>query len=154
MKIVIISVGRKSGPEITSLCQEYEKRLANKHQIIWQFVEPETGKMTRNEQRQRESTRIIDKIPDDYLVVLMDEAGKQINNIALGKEFDKWRQLPQPIVIVIGGAFGVSKNLQQRADFVWSLSKLVFPHEIVRLVLTEQIYRIQTILDNQPYHHE
>ena len=69
--------------------------------------------------------------------------------------FDKgWNQASKQVVIIIGGAYGVNETVQKRADFVWSLSNLVFPHQLVRLILTEQLYRSQEIANGNPYHHE
>jgi 23S rRNA (pseudouridine1915-N3)-methyltransferase len=60
----------------------------------------------------------------------------------------------QPVVVIIGGAYGVDDSIHARADLVWSLSELVFPHQLVRLILTEQLYRAQEIAVGNPYHHE
>ena len=87
-------------------------------------------------------------------MILLDERGKNISSPELSKILMNGFVNSQNFVIVIGGAFGVADELRQRANFVWSLSKLVFPHQIVRLILVEQIYRAQEISSGGKYHHE
>jgi 23S rRNA (pseudouridine1915-N3)-methyltransferase len=91
--------------------------------------------------------------PDDYLV-LLDERGKNITSTELATFLQKKADVgTKKIVFLIGGAFGVDPTVQQRAQFTWSFSKLVFPHQLVRLLLAEQLYRAGTILKNEKYHY-
>ncbi|MGE5327716.1 MAG: 23S rRNA (pseudouridine(1915)-N(3))-methyltransferase RlmH, partial [Thiobacillus sp.] len=90
----------------------------------------------------------------DDAVILLDEAGKLINSQDLSRKLTEYFNRSKNIVFVIGGAYGVHDALFERADFIWSLSPLVFPHQLVRLILTEQIYRAQEIDAGHPYHHE
>lgn len=91
--------------------------------------------------------------PEDYLI-LLDEKGKDLSSVELAMLLQKKADTGiKKIVFLIGGAFGVDKAIQQRAQFTWSLSKLVFPHQLVRLILAEQLYRAGTILKNEKYHH-
>ncbi|MCA9332664.1 23S rRNA (pseudouridine(1915)-N(3))-methyltransferase RlmH [Candidatus Saccharibacteria bacterium] len=152
MKLTIISVGRKSSPEIAKLCAEYEKRLSSSFHIDWQLIEPIAGKMKRLEQRERESEKILSGISDSEFVILLDETGKRLNNHQLAASFSKWLGVAKNPIFVIGGAFGVSEKLKNRANVIWSLSDLVFPHEMVRVILVEQIYRTHSIINNLPYH--
>ncbi|HKO79808.1 MAG TPA: 23S rRNA (pseudouridine(1915)-N(3))-methyltransferase RlmH, partial [Chitinophagaceae bacterium] len=91
---------------------------------------------------------------DDYLVVL-DERGKQLSSEGLA-EFIQARanESTKKLIFLIGGAFGVDEAILKRADYKWSLSHLVFPHQLVRLILAEQVYRACTILKNEKYHHK
>lgn len=87
-------------------------------------------------------------------VILLDETGKELSSPELAQFIEKrCMDSGKRVVFVIGGAYGVSQEIKDRADFTWSLSKLVFPHEIVRIVLAEQIYRACTIMRNEKYHH-
>ena len=104
--------------------------------------------------REEETQRILAKIKPSDFVILLDERGKNISSPELAKMLSNGFVNSQNFVIIIGGAFGVSEELRKRANFVWSLSKLVFPHQIVRLVLIEQIYRAQEISSGGKYHHE
>ena len=104
--------------------------------------------------RQEESRRILSHINANAYVILLDEKGKIIDSPGLTKlllvPFESSRQ----VMIIIGGAYGVDETIKQRADFTWSLSHLVFPHQLVRLILVEQLYRAQEIAADNPYHHE
>jgi len=92
-------------------------------------------------------------LPDDY-IILLDERGKQMNSIELSGLVQKLSgEAYKRIVFIIGGAFGVDKVIVEKANIVWSLSKLVFPHMLVRLIVAEQLYRACTILKNEKYHH-
>jgi len=104
--------------------------------------------------REEETLRILEKIKPNDFVILLDERGKNISSPEFAKLLSNGFVNSQNFVIVIGGAFGVTEELRKRANFVWSLSKLVFPHQIVRLVLIEQIYRAQEISSGGKYHHE
>lgn len=87
-------------------------------------------------------------------VILLDEHGKELSSPELAQFIEKrCMDSGKRIVFVIGGAYGVEQSVKDRADFTWSLSKLVFPHELVRLILAEQIYRACTIIKNESYHH-
>lgn len=87
-------------------------------------------------------------------VILLDEHGKELSSPELAQFIEKrCMDSGKRIVFVIGGAYGVEQSVKDRADFTWSLSKLVFPHELVRIILSEQIYRACTIIKNESYHH-
>ena len=89
---------------------------------------------------------------DDYLI-LLDERGKLLNNMALANFIQqRANDSTKTCIFLIGGAYGVSKGIQQRANFTWSLSSLVFPHQLARLILAEQLYRAGTIVRREPYH--
>lgn len=92
------------------------------------------------------------KIEPGSYVILLDEIGKNISSPELSTILE--RQFAHShVTLVIGGAYGVTPELQQRADFIWSLSRLVFPHQLVRLLLVEQLYRAQEIKNGGKYHH-
>lgn len=154
MNISIITVGKRSSGQINALCNEYEKRFSSIHRLEWYLVDAAIGRMEVQERRKRESDKIIEQIKSTDYIVLLDEKGAQINNSETAELFQKSQLLNKKIVLVIGGAFGVSQELYDRADYVWSLSKLVFPHEIIRLILVEQLYRTFSIMSGLPYHHE
>ena len=121
----------------------------------WQLVETKTnGSMTPHEIKENESKLLLSKLNSEDKVILLDETGTELNSVehadALHKHLNK---ATKQLVFVIGGAYGVSDELKKRADFVWSLSPLVFPHQLVRLILVEQLYRAFTILAGEKYHH-
>jgi 23S rRNA (pseudouridine1915-N3)-methyltransferase len=152
MRITIISVGKKHEPAINDLVETYQKRLKD-FTFEWRLVAPE-HRTNSNEQRATESNQITALLPDDSYVVLLDETGKLLDNRQLAGELAKTRDTGQHVVFIIGGAYGVDANIKQRANLVWSLSPLVFPHQLVRAILIEQIYRSAMILQGHPYHHQ
>ena len=149
--IKTIAIGKKHEKWILNGIQEFEKRLKKPYDLRWDILPHSV--FSDDKARFEEGERIMKALrPGDY-VVLLDERGKNISS----PEFSNMLELgfinSQNIVVIIGGAYGVSEDLRSRADFVWSLSKLVFPHQIVRLILTEQIYRAQEISSGGKYHH-
>jgi len=104
--------------------------------------------------KRQEGKIIMAKINKDDFIILLDETGKQLTSVELANFIEqKTNASIRSLVFIIGGAFGVSDEIKQRANFTWSLSKLVFPHMLVRLILAEQVYRACTILRNEKYHH-
>lgn len=150
--IRIIVIGKKHEPWIAGGIERYQKRLKRPFDAEWVLLphSPSEGQTAR----QDESGRILAHIKDDEYVVLLDERGKLIDSPAFSRLLLGPLESSRRVVLVIGGAYGVSAALQQRADYVWSLSPLVFPHQLVRLMVIEQLYRAQEIAGNKPYHHE
>lgn len=148
MNIQIVSVGNKPRPAVNDLITAYETRLPRSVQINWVFIKHGSGDVKSS--MQHEAEKILKAIPTDYKVVLLDETGDLLTSEQFSEKFIK---PSQNICFVIGGAYGVTKEIFDKSDQVVSLSKLVFPHQIVRLVLSEQIYRAHTIATGHPYHH-
>lgn len=155
MKIVAIAVGKKHDSDIARAVDDYSKRLTRYVTFDWQILPPAKGKMGVDETKRAESALLLTYIKDDDYVVLLDEAGVQLSSNELAGILDDLdMQTAKRIVFIIGGAYGVTDELKRRADVLWSLSKLVFPHQLVRLLLAEQLYRANTIRRGEPYHHE
>lgn len=152
-QITIISVGKKPNEPINVLIESYQKRLESKFKIDWVYINFLSGKMSKAEQIQKESELIKARI-NKQTTILLDERGQQVDNEQLSQQLSKLHYSSDHLVFIIGGAYGVSEELRSICSFVWSLSRLVFPHQLVRLLLIEQIYRSQTIVDGQPYHHQ
>jgi len=105
--------------------------------------------------RQLEEELILKKLLPSHYLILLDERGKQLNSIQWSQQFQQcMNQGVKTMVILIGGAFGVTDAVKKAAKQTWSLSSLVFPHQMVRLIVAEQVYRAFSILNNSPYHHE
>ncbi|MBQ6130390.1 23S rRNA (pseudouridine(1915)-N(3))-methyltransferase RlmH [Candidatus Saccharibacteria bacterium] len=142
--IKIIAGGKKNMGEYGWLIKDYEKRVRKPFDMTWQFFEGEKF--------------------DEYLekwafnprqfVIVADERGKIISSPELSEKLEREFNQAKEVVIIIGGAYGVSEEVRERADFVWSFSKLVFPHSLARLIVAEQIYRAQEISRGGKYHHE
>jgi 23S rRNA (pseudouridine1915-N3)-methyltransferase len=105
--------------------------------------------------KQLEEEMILKKLQSNHYLILLDERGKQLNSIQWSQQFQQcMNQGVKTLVILIGGAFGVTDAVKSAAKQTWSLSSLVFPHQMVRLIVAEQVYRAFSILNHSPYHHE
>lgn len=150
--IRIVVVGKKHESWVHEGILRYEKRCKKPFDIEWVLL-PHSSREGLTA-REKESQAIHKRLEDDDFVILLDERGPG------GTSHDFTKLLEQPlmqsrrVVIVIGGAYGVDATIHERAQFVWSLSGQVFPHQLVRLILAEQLYRAQEILAGRPYHHE
>ena len=150
MSLRIIAVGKKHESWVVEGIERYQKRLQRPFTVEWVLL-PHSAKQGLSA-RQEESERILKRLGED-LVDLLDERGKNIDSPALSKLLLTPLELSRVVTIVIGGAYGVDQSIHERADFIWSLSLLVFPHQLVRLMLIEQLYRAQEISSGNPYHH-
>lgn len=103
--------------------------------------------------RQEESERILARLSKDDFVVLLDERGELLDSPAFSRLLVQAIEAHRHITVIIGGAYGVSDELRERANKILSLSPLVFPHQLVWVILAEQLYRAQSIKDGTPYHH-
>jgi 23S rRNA (pseudouridine1915-N3)-methyltransferase len=156
MKLTILSVGAKlSGPE-KDLFERYAKRISQTCSIELQTVEPKRAATDAEGQIRLESELIQTKLGKDDYVILLDETGSKFNNLELAERFNSLMSSGgyNRLVFVIGGAYGVSAEVRALADIIWSFSDQVFPHQLFRVMLAEQIYRSLSILNNSPYHHK
>ena len=153
MKIILSSFGKQQEASTKEALDDFTRRVTRYFPCEWKLLPP--SKLTEPTQLKKQEAQVFlqQLQPDDYLV-LLDERGKNISSpelaeIIQGRANESRRQL----VFLIGGAYGVDSTVLQLANFTWSLSKLVFPHQLVRLLLAEQVYRACTILRNEKYHH-
>jgi 23S rRNA (pseudouridine1915-N3)-methyltransferase len=152
MAIKILAIGKKHEPWVEEGIRRYETRLKRPFLIEWVLL-PHSAREGLVA-RQDESERLLARLKPDDFVILLDERGKLVDSPTLSHMLLVPLERSQQVVIIIGGAYGVDKALEHRADVVWSLSPLVFPHQLVRLILAEQLYRAQEIASGHPYHHE
>lgn len=154
MKISICSVGKANESYIKDGVDQFTKRISHYYPIDWSLITP--SKLTDPVQiKKAEAESIIKALSKTDILILLDEKGKMLDSPGLAKLIQqKANQSAQRIVFLIGGAYGVDQSIKERANFIWSLSELVFPHMLVRLILAEQIYRACSILANEKYHHE
>ena len=142
--IKIICGGKKNAGAYLAIIAEYEKRLRKPYEITWEFIEEEK----------------LNKRLEDWpftgreYVICCDERGENISSDEYSQRLEKAFVNGQEIVILIGGAYGFSDVVREKADLVWSFSKLVFPHQLFRVMVVEQIYRASQIATGGPYHHE
>jgi 23S rRNA (pseudouridine1915-N3)-methyltransferase len=149
--IKIIAVGKKHEDWVEAGVKRYSERLRAPWNIEWILLPHSAREGTTA--RQEESQAILSRLDDRDWVILLDERGKLYDSPALSRSIETVVVNGKSVVIVIGGAYGVDETLTARASQVWSLSPLVFPHQLVRLILAEQLYRAQAIAQGHPYHH-
>ena len=148
MNILILSVGARPKPETSTLINDFIKRLPKHVHVSWKYIKHGQGDAISS--KLHEAEFILKAIPNKSYIVLLDEQGKQLSSPQLAKEvFDR----AQDIVFIIGGAYGVHDSVRSNAKLVWSLGKLVYPHQLVRIIIAEQLYRAHSIHTGHPYHH-
>jgi 23S rRNA (pseudouridine1915-N3)-methyltransferase len=147
MKIVCICVGKKHDKDLVSAIDKYQTRLNSYTDFEFELIPPS--------ERFKESNLILKKLKDDDFVILLDEKGRQLNNSGLAQLIsDSQTKSLKRLVFIIGGAYGVNEKLMKRSDRTVSVSGLVFPHQLMRLILVEQLYRSFNMLAGGKYHHE
>lgn len=156
MKISLWSIGKANESYIKEGVDEFTKRISKYFPVEWNIipVPKNAGMLSEIDLKKREGEMILQWLKtDDYLIAL-DERGKQFTSEGLAQFLQKRAsESNKNVVFLIGGAFGLDEQVLQRAKAKWSLSHLTFPHQLVRLILAEQIYRACTILRNEKYHH-
>lgn len=156
MKITLLVVGKTTDIHIDSLMQEYQKRLTHYIPFALQVI-PEiknTKALTPEQQKQAEGELILRTVAPNTKMILLDEHGKEFRSIEYAEYLQKVMLSGQDMVVVVGGPYGFSDAVYQRANGKISLSKMTFSHQMVRLFFVEQTYRAMTILRGEPYHHE
>ena len=154
MKIAIWSVGKADESYIKEGIGTFTKRIGHYYPIEWHLISPSKASDPALIKKE-EAISIVKSLSPNDILILLDEKGKMLNSPGLAKLIQqKANQSAHRIIFLIGGAYGVSEDIKARAKFTWSISELVFPHMLVRLLLAEQIYRACSILANEKYHHE
>lgn len=156
MKIQLWSVGKPHDAYVKAGIDDFSKRLSNYFPAQWQIIPApkQSASMSDQLQKKAEATSVMQLLEKDDFLIVLDERGKQLSSPELADILQKRaNESTKRLIFLIGGAFGVDESITQRANLVWSLSKLVFPHMLVRLILSEQLYRACTILRNEKYHH-
>lgn len=157
MKIKLLAIGKTDDKNLQVLISTYEKRL--KHYIKFEIeIIPDiknAKNLSQKEQKEKEGELILKKISPFDQLILLDEKGKEFSSMDFSKFLQKRMNSGiKQMVLVIGGPYGFSEKVYQKATGKISLSKMTFSHQMIRLFVVEQIYRAFTILKNEPYHHE
>ena len=154
MKVRLLTVSQRQPAWVTDACAEYEKRLPR----AWQFqlleIKPEarTSGATTQRVQAAEAQRIRNAVPKGALLVALDERGESWSTEQFAEKIEGWQQLGRDLLLVIGGADGLDAEFRQQADHRLSLSRMVMPHGLVRVVIVEQLYRAATVIEGHPYH--
>ncbi len=157
MKIQLIAVGKMSDAPLVQAVEKYVKRLV--HYVPFQLLTvPDvktTRSMTGQRQKEAEGSVILSSVDARDFVILLDERGKEFTSREFASYIDRRTlSLPGNLVFVIGGPYGFSQQVYDRANDKISLSRMTLTHEMVRLFFVEQLYRAMTILRGEPYHHD
>jgi 23S rRNA (pseudouridine1915-N3)-methyltransferase len=156
MKIHFWSIGKNNEPYIKTGVEDFTKRIAKYFPVEWDIipVPKNAGMLSEMDLKKKEGETILEWLEkDDYLVAL-DETGKQMASEQLARFIQqRANESKRKLIFLIGGAYGIDQAVFERANYKWSLSLLTFPHQLVRLILAEQVYRACTILRNEKYHH-
>lgn len=157
MKVQLWSVGKNHEPFVKAGVEDFTNRISRYYPVQWNIIpQPRNaGMLSEMDLKKKEGETILKFLEKgDYLVAL-DERGRQMSSEGLAEFIGKRsNESVKNLVFLIGGAFGLDEAVLQRADYRWSLSPLVFPHQLVRLILAEQVYRACSILRNEKYHHK
>lgn len=157
MKITFLSLGKNHEPYVKTGIDDFTKRISRYYKVEWSIipVPKNASAMSEAEMKKKEGEAILQMLnKEDYLVAL-EERGKQLSSEGLASFIQaRANESARNLVFLIGGAYGLDEAVLKRAQFKWSLSELVFPHQLVRLILAEQVYRACTILKNEKYHHK
>jgi 23S rRNA (pseudouridine1915-N3)-methyltransferase len=157
MKIALLQTGKTNERHINEGVEIYSSRIRKYagFEIITISDLKDTRNMPATEQKSKEGKKILGVVSKDDFVVILDERGKEFGTVEFSGWLERRSMIPgKRIVFVIGGPWGFSDEVIARADFRLSLSKMTFPHQLVRLLFLEQLYRAFTIIKGEPYHHE
>ncbi len=152
MILTILAIGKKKS-DYDPMIREYQKRIGAPFSLEIEIVEP-LGIDHPDECRTKESEKLLAKIkPGDYVIAL-DERGKELDTVGFSNLIDKHlQQSAKRIVLVIGGSYGLSDAFKERAHVIVRLGAMTMPHELARLVIAEQLYRVTNLLGGGKYHH-
>ena len=157
MHTLLVLVGKTNDSRIISLMEDYIKRINRYHRLDIQIV-PELkkkGKQNEKIQKQKEGASILEMLkPGDWTIIL-DERGKLFDSVSFSKYINNKRSCAHKrMVFVVGGPYGFSDEIYDRCQEKIALSSMTFSHQMVRLFFLEQLYRANTLLNNEPYHHK
>ncbi len=156
MKIQFWTVGKAHEAYVKAGVEDFTKRISRYYPVEWVIipVPKNAGMLSEMDLKKKEGETLLEWLqPDDYLVAL-DERGKNISSEGLAQFLQqRANESQKKLVFLIGGAYGIDEAVLKKAKLKWSLSALTFPHQLVRLILAESVYRACTILRNEKYHH-
>jgi 23S rRNA (pseudouridine1915-N3)-methyltransferase len=156
VKIHFWSIGKSHDLYVKLGIETFSKRISHYYNIEWKIIS--SGKSTPGtsikELKKNEGENILKLLDASDVLVVLDEKGKELSSEKLAELIQlNANKSTKNLVFLIGGAYGIDQKIIDRANFIWSLSPLVFPHQLVRLILAEQVYRACTIIKNEKYHH-
>ena len=152
MQLIILTTGKCRDAHLRALESQYLSRMPDN---MWRITIRELPDGATPEEESGGQLVALAGVPVPGVRILLDERGENIGSRELAGKFEHWQNDGvKAVCLLIGGANGVSKAVAQRVDWVWSLGKLTLPHQMVRLVVAEQMYRVHTLLTGHPYHRD
>ena len=150
MKIILLAVGTKMPSWVTEAFTDYQKRFPPEMKLVLEEIPPvkRNGKNSDNKAKEQEAKLILEALPKKAYIVALDERGKQYTSLEMGDKVGKWQNLGMDVVLIVGGPNGLTDEVRNKANELWSLSKLTLPHPLVRVFLAETIYRGYSIFAN------
>ncbi|MFT7050775.1 MAG: 23S rRNA (pseudouridine1915-N3)-methyltransferase [Psychroserpens sp.] len=156
MTIKLLAIGKTDNKDLQALIEDYQKRLGFYIKFEFEIILDlkKVKNLSEEQQKQKEGELILNKLNATDVLILMDENGKQLDSVGFSNYLQKHMNSGiKRLVFVIGGPYGFSPEVYQKANGKLSLSKMTFSHQMIRLFVIEQLYRGFTILRNEPYHH-
>lgn len=157
MKILLIAVGKTELSSVSKLCEDYFTRIKRYINFEFKIIKDikTTAKTKEIIQKKLEGEKILAELSPSDFVIVLDEKAKEFTSREFSLFIEKQMNIStKNLVFVIGGAYGFSQEVYDRANFKISLSQMTFSHQIIRLIFAEQLYRAFTIINNDPYHHD
>ena len=157
MKINFVQTGKTTEQHVAEGVAIYEARIKRyiSFEILTMPALKNIRSLTADDVKKREGVQLLAWLPSDSFVILLDEKGKEFSTVEFASFMRRSiSNLRKNIVFVSGGAWGFAPDVHDRADMKLSLSRLTFPHQLVRLLFTEQLYRVFSLIEGNPYHHE
>jgi 23S rRNA (pseudouridine1915-N3)-methyltransferase len=156
MKIQLWSIGKDHEPYVKEGILDFTRRIARYYPVEWTIIPTpkNAGTLSETDLKKKEGATILEWLSKEDWLIVLDEKGRQFGSEGLAAFIQaRANESVKNLVFLIGGAFGLDEPVLKRASHKWSLSELTFPHQLVRLLLAEQVYRACTILRNEKYHH-
>jgi 23S rRNA (pseudouridine1915-N3)-methyltransferase len=156
MKIQLWSVGKAHEPDLINAIEDFTTRISKYFPVDWKIIPPYKNFVSASETiiKSKEAETIQSGLKKDDCLIALDEKGKQYSSPQMAQFLQaRANESVKNLIFIIGGAYGLGDATLDRADYKWSLSSLTFPHQLVRLILAEQIYRACSIMRNEKYHH-
>ena len=154
MKLIILAVGNKMPSWVTEAFTDYQKRFPVEMKLELVEIPPvkRNGKNSDQKAKELEAKLILEALPKKAYLIALDERGKQYTSVELSQKVGSWQSFGSDVVLIVGGPNGLTDEVRNKANELWSLSKLTLPHPLVRVFLAETIYRGYSIYANLPYH--
>ncbi len=157
MKAVLLAIGKTDTQYFKEAIEEYKKRLIHYLPFDVELIPDlrNTKNLSEEQQKAKEGELILKSLQAGDYIVLLDDKGKEYTSMKFAQYIEqKMHSVPKRLVFIIGGPYGFSDDVYNKANEKLTLSRMTFSHQMVRLIFVEQLYRAMTIINNEPYHHE